>query len=255
MPYYNDTHTVQWWTPGMFQLHKEKRVVLKFHSYHFKREICCVKLSRLHCLLVCKRICFCCCFCFSAADSSCCTETSAAAVSFERMRIRKHLRSHIRRKTGKHKDVIRITNHSWQLVDVHRWWFQVTDRKSDFVWKLYRHPEQSQALPSNTACWMFGQSSSLCWTMQVTCVINNGAEARKRWFHSENINASRQWRFELWSVRNVQNCHILFIKNIYKTCQKSSCFSWPLPSRYVKWRQWKLHWLSKGLQSTCWCWR
>lgn len=53
---------------------------------------------------------------------------------------------------GSCKDVIRITNHSWQLVDVHRWWFQVTDRKSDFVWKLYRHPEQSQALPSNTAC-------------------------------------------------------------------------------------------------------
>lgn len=58
------------------------------------------------------------------SDSSCCTETSAAAVSFERMRIRKHLRSHIRRKTGKHKDVIRITNHSWQMVDVHRWWLE-----------------------------------------------------------------------------------------------------------------------------------
>lgn len=93
MPYYNDRHTAQWWTPGVFQLHKEKRVVLKCHSYHFKREICSVKLSWLHCLLLLF-------FLFPQLTACVSTETSAAAVGFERMRTQTHLRSHIRRKGG-----------------------------------------------------------------------------------------------------------------------------------------------------------
>lgn len=139
MPYYNDRHTVQWWTPGMFQLYKEKRVVLKCHSYHFKREICSVKLSWLHCLLLLF-------FLFPQLTACVVLKLQLQLLVLNGWE-HKHICVHTYGgKTGKHKDVIRIANHSWQLVDVHGWWFQVTDTKSDLVWKLYRHPEQSQAV-------------------------------------------------------------------------------------------------------------
>lgn len=220
MPYYNDRHTVQWWTPGMFQLHKEKRVVLKCHSYHFKREICSVKLSWWHCLLLLL-------FFFFPQLTACVVLKLQLQLLVLNGWEHKHICVHTYGgKTGKHKDVIRIAKSLVTVGGCARMMVPGYWQKERFGMKTVPTP---RAEPGSAGCPLI---ATLAWhfhqILPAECLgrAPHCAERRRLlpWFHGENVNASRQWRFELWSVRNVQNCHILFSKKYLPNVQKVMVF-------------------------------